>query len=60
MDHNPIELKIQIKVPQPPPKIISKINYTQLQIIINNTPILLPEINNTNDIDHSLELLLTK
>lgn len=52
MDHNPIELKIQVKVPQPPPSIITKINCTQFQTIINNVPTLLPEINYTNDTEN--------
>ena len=37
-DHNPILIKLQIRLPPEPPKIINKINWTQFHHLVNELP----------------------
>ena len=56
-DHNPILIKLQIRLPPEPPKIIHKINWTQFHHLVNELPPPPPQINSTDEIDLLVECI---
>ena len=59
-NHNPVTLKLRIRLPPEPLKIASRINWTQFHQLTNNLPPSPPDINSTNDIDLLVETITSE